>query len=275
MPSARIPLTRIGTICVEGNIGCGKTTFLDFFRQRFLAAGEQDPGVFAEPVEKWRNVEGENLFQFLYKDPSRYSLAFQTYVQLTMMKLHQERPKLMERSIYSARYCFVENLFRLNYLSRMEYNILDKWFKYLVTNNQDDLIMTPPKLSTGVNPSLQREKEYEMLSNPQGVQLDMIIYLRCSPQKVMDRIRVRSRTEEKDISLDYIQSLHELHEDWLIERKFPVPAPVLILDTNCGQESLTRLYELAAPYIWGEKKLPDSQYVLSLDKNTHSVVRGY
>lgn len=244
-------LRRKGTICVEGNIGCGKTTFLDFFRKKLAAAGEPNSEVFVEPVDQWRNVEGENLFHYLYKDPVRYSLAFQTYVQLTMTKLHMRRPKLMERSIYSARYCFVENLHQLNYLSRLEYTILDKWFKHLVLAGEEP----------------DKDSEYEMLSNPSGLDLHLIIYLRCSPQKVMDRIRVRSRAEEKDISFDYIKSLHDLHDEWLMRRCFPVPAPVLVLDTNCQQASLERLYELAAPYILGERKIIRSPQIISLNED--------
>lgn len=253
---------RRGTICVEGNIGCGKTTFLDFFRQKLQATGDESPltgqSIIAEPVEKWRNVEGENLFHYLYKDPARYSLAFQTYVQLTMMKLHMAQPRMMERSIYSARYCFVENLYHLNYLSRLEYVILDKWFKHLVLGGQDDQLLSLP---TGE----LKQREYAMLSNPTGVNVDLIIYLRCTPQKVFDRIKVRSRKEEKDISIEYIQSLHDLHEDWLVRKKFPVPAPVLILDTNCKQSSLAKLYEKAAPYIRGDEKLLSPLNVISVD----------
>ena len=44
----------------------------------------------------------------------RWAMPFQSYVQLTMLDnhLHQSaKPvKLMERSIFSARYCFVENM---------------------------------------------------------------------------------------------------------------------------------------------------------------------
>jgi deoxyadenosine/deoxycytidine kinase len=255
-------ILRRGTICVEGNIGCGKTTFLDFFRQRLQTTCDGDlipaQRVFAEPVEKWRNVDGENLFHYLYKDPARYSLAFQTYVQLTMMKLHKAQPCMMERSLYSARYCFVENLYQLNYLSRLEFVILDKWFKHLVLNGREDDLLSVPK-------SELKQKEYAMLSQPTGLNLDMIIYLRCKPQQVMDRIKVRSRKEEKDISIGYIQSLHDLHEDWLMNGKFPVPAPVLVLDTSCKQGSLTKLYEKAEPYIRGDKQLSKSPMEISLD----------
>lgn len=42
-------------VAVEGNIGSGKSTFLDFCKSRARVA------VRPEPVEKWRNVNGENL----------------------------------------------------------------------------------------------------------------------------------------------------------------------------------------------------------------------
>jgi hypothetical protein len=44
----------------------------------------------------------------MYKDPVKWSLCFQSYVQLTMLDLHTKpvtQPiKLMERSIFSAKY---------------------------------------------------------------------------------------------------------------------------------------------------------------------------
>ena len=40
-------------------------------------------------------------------------------------------------------------------------------------------------------------------------------------------MRERSRGEEHLISEEYIRDLHNLHEDWLINEKSPVPAPVV------------------------------------------------
>lgn len=52
----------------------------------------------------------------LYENPQRWGFAFQSNAQLTLAKLHAQPAKapikVMERSIYSARYCFVENLYR-------------------------------------------------------------------------------------------------------------------------------------------------------------------
>ena len=102
------------TVIVEGNIGSGKTTFLQHFASDCNTPTTVE--TFQEPVNKWRDVQGHNTLGLMYEDPKRWSLTFQTYVQLTMLDLHTRgttqpgATKMMERSIYSAKYCFVENL---------------------------------------------------------------------------------------------------------------------------------------------------------------------
>lgn len=43
------------TVFIEGNIGAGKTTFLNHFKKY------EDVCLFTEPVEKWRDLRGHNL----------------------------------------------------------------------------------------------------------------------------------------------------------------------------------------------------------------------
>ena len=92
------------TVLVEGNIGSGKTTFLQQFQDL------KDVALVEEPVSKWQNCGGNNLMALMYSDPARWSMTFQSYVQLTMLENHLLLPsstssiKLMERSIFSARY---------------------------------------------------------------------------------------------------------------------------------------------------------------------------
>lgn len=98
-------------IIVEGNIGSGKTTFLKQFDHVLNAT------ILPEPIDRWTSVGGRHdLLALMYADPKKYAFTLQTYVQLTMLQNHQKRVdtqfKLMERSLYSARYCFVENLHR-------------------------------------------------------------------------------------------------------------------------------------------------------------------
>ena len=61
--------TRPFTLVVEGNIGSGKTTFLDHF-QKF----DNKVEILTEPVDKWRNANGHNLLEMIYEDPVRFEV---------------------------------------------------------------------------------------------------------------------------------------------------------------------------------------------------------
>lgn len=198
------------TVSVEGNIGCGKTTLLEYFKS--------SPNVEAikEPVEQWTNIQGHNALSLLYEDPQRWSFSFNLYAQLTRIQMHvkpHSKPvKLLERSLYSTRYCFVENDYRNKTINGLEHGILTGWFDFL----------------------MERE----------NTSLDLIIYLRADPQVCFNRIKKRSRKEECGVPYELIQSLHDLHEEWLIQhKKFKVPAPVLVLDANKEYSEITELYE--------------------------------
>ena len=44
---------------------------------------------------------------------------------------------------------------------------------------------------------------------------DGFIYLRAQPDTCMNRMMKRSRNEETGVGIDYLQDLHQRHEDWL------------------------------------------------------------
>jgi len=230
------------TVIVEGNIGCGKTTFLEHF-----SSFDKRVEVMTEPVDRWRNANGHNLLELMYKDPERWAMPFQSYVQLTMLDnhLHQgEKPvKLMERSIFSARYCFVENMFRTGKIIGCEYAVLDEWFKFL----------TGPDSALPLN-------------------VDLIIYLRTTPEKALERINVRARSEENTIPLEYIQQLHSLHEEWLISGKYPLPAPVLVIDADKDLAEMQDVYKKHEGDVFGSDvcPAPDSGYSTPEDSPQHA-----
>ncbi|XP_063731192.1 thymidine kinase 2, mitochondrial isoform X3 [Eleginops maclovinus] len=97
-------------ICIEGNIASGKTTCLEYF------SNTSNIEVLTEPVCKWRNLRGHNPLGLMYQDPERWGLTLQTYVQLTMLDRHLSTIsapiRMIERSIFSAKYIFVESLFK-------------------------------------------------------------------------------------------------------------------------------------------------------------------
>lgn len=71
----------------------------------------------------------------MYKNPERWAMTFQNYVTLTMLKNHIHVPnkpvKLMERSMYSARYCFVEKMRSSGVLDEGMYHVLQEWYDFI------------------------------------------------------------------------------------------------------------------------------------------------
>ena len=70
-------------------------------RQLFLPSGHHylissffQVEVLTEPVAKWRDIQGHNLFELMYRDPCRWSMTFQSYVELTMTQLHMQPTKV-------------------------------------------------------------------------------------------------------------------------------------------------------------------------------------
>jgi deoxyadenosine/deoxycytidine kinase len=48
------------------------------------------------------------------------------------------------------------------------------------------------------------------------VQPDVILYLRTPAQTCLERISERGRSEETGISLEYLEQLEKLHDEWLL-----------------------------------------------------------
>lgn len=213
------------TVSIEGNIGSGKTTFLNHFK-------EQNVCILSEPVEQWQNCHGENLLELFYKDPKRWAFSLQSYIQLTMMQQHlheTDKPvKLMERSVYSALYIFVENHLRRNIMPHASWCVLHEWFKW-ITANKD-------------------------------LNLDLIVYLRSEPEVAYDRMVNRNRHEESRVPFEYLKQLHDLHEEWLIEKTlFTLPCPVLVFDVNKDVSALEEEYDKYQSFVLN--KVPMKNYI--------------
>nr|ACO15011.1 Deoxynucleoside kinase [Caligus clemensi] len=204
------------TTVVEGNIGAGKTTFLESIRK------SSPPGlieVVEEPVQEWRTYKDRyDLLDIMYEDSKKWSFLFQIQVQLSMMKKYSLPPtrpiRIMERSL--ARFCFVENLYNNGHLNDIELHTLNDLYNFVIKH---DCFLC---------------------------QTDLIIYLRTSPEVAYERMLRRSRSEaEKSLSLEHFRNIHELHEDWLFRKtKFqPLPCPIVVIDGNQGIDDMRKSYQ--------------------------------
>jgi len=186
---------KVKFIALEGNTGSGKSTVLQLLST--LPGVEIRP----EPVEVWQDFHGHNLLQLRYDDPKRWSFTFQTMVQLTRLKMHSPTNshlpfKIMERSLHSNRYCFLECALHSKQLTEAEFALSTEWFQFLETNFNIDL--------------------------------DLIVYLRTSPELVFDRIKKRNRAEEKNITLEQLQKIDRFYEDWIMTSN----CQVVVIDAN-------------------------------------------
>lgn len=197
-------------LIIEGNIGAGKSTFLRLMSERLHI----DP-VF-EPHERWQDIgTGDNLLEKFYSDTQRWAYTFQTYAFVTRV-LEQEHAarhnttgvQVLERSVFSDRYCFAQNCFQMGVMQPLEWKLYCDWFSWLVEG-----YMTKP---TG------------------------FIYLQTDPEVCYSRLKMRGRQEEAAVPLDYLARLHERHEQWLVRKEgiadYLKDVPVLTLSCNADFE---------------------------------------
>ncbi|XP_046744308.1 thymidine kinase 2, mitochondrial-like [Diprion similis] len=76
-------------------------------------------------------------------------------------------------------------------------------------------------------------------THPFELGVDLIVYLRVSPETSFVRIHSRARKEESEIPLQLLRTIHEVHEDWLVRGIFSSPpAPVIVIDAENMAEQI-------------------------------------
>ena len=192
-------------IAIEGNIGAGKSTLLK--RLECETKFCKDHIVMYEPIDEWLNVkpdgeDGPSLFEKYYSDKRRYGFMFQMYALQTrlahLMKIVKENPDkiiICERTHLTDAEIFAKMLAKDKLIDSYENYVYESWFKHAAV---------------------------ELDGVVKGV-----VYLRASPPTCMTRIAKRNRDGEDAISVNYIKTLHALHEDWLVTPCVQLPTLVV------------------------------------------------
>ena len=199
-------VSTVKRLIIEGNIGAGKSTFLNIIEKHLEIEG------VLEPHAKWQDVgDGENLLDLFYKGTPRWAYTFQTYAFVTRVLEQESRAlsakhpiQVSERSVFSDRFCFAKNCFEMGLMSSLEWQLYQDWFGWLVEG-------------------------YTI--KPSG-----FIYLQTDPDVCYKRLLKRQRSEESAVSLDYLTKLHNKHQQWLIDKDDDLTyldeIPVLVLECN-------------------------------------------
>lgn len=186
---------------IEGNIGCGKTTLIRQLKEN------PDLEVIEEPVEAWKaiqNENGENVLGLFYKNSKEYAYLFQTIVFKTrMMSIEQPQSKLIrfsERSIWTDKNIFSKSCHELGIMNTIQKNTYDLWFDWL---------------------------ENKISRKPDG-----IIYLQADPAVCLERVQIRDRLEESSVTLGYLTTIHQKHEEWLNNHTTYNNVPIYVIDNT-------------------------------------------
>jgi deoxyadenosine/deoxycytidine kinase len=196
-------------ISIEGNIGAGKTTAIEYLEKHmYFNMKEKDNSILflREPVNVWdtiKDASGETILEKFYKDSDKYAFAFQVMAYATrtanVKNAIKNNPEckiiICERSLEADNNVFAKMLRDDGKIENIQYQIYEHFFHA----GKDDL------------------------------KTDAIIYVDSCPAVCHARINKRSREGEGGISLEYLQSCRDYHDKWLIDDP---SIPVLRIDTN-------------------------------------------
>jgi len=176
-------------VAIAGNIGVGKSSLT-----RLLA-----DALSWEPFFE-ANAENPYLADF-YEDMERWSFHSQCFFLSRRLQHHRQLldhpgSVLQDRTVYEDAEVFARNLHQQGRMSPRDYQ-------------------TYHALYTGVS---------AFLPPP-----DLLIYLRARVGTLVERIAMRGRDYERQISIDYLTELNNLYENWLAAWR---TCPVLILSAD-------------------------------------------
>lgn len=182
---------------LEGNVGTGKSTFLKKLQEI------TDVHIILEPVDEWVNTKnissGKNLLEEFYANQERWAYTFQSIAFRTrinnLLLAPKDKTKVIERSVFTDRNVFAKTCYENSKMGEIEWNDYTQWFDWLT-------------------------ESFDV--KPKGY-----IYLRADPEVSHERVKIRNRGGEESIPLDYLKTLHEKHDDWLLKEN-----NVLVLDVN-------------------------------------------
>ena len=172
-------------ISLDGNIGSGKSTFINILKKE-----RPNYHILDEPVANWEKTkdnDGSNLLEKFYSNQERWSYTFQNYAYITRLQSLKNaiddghKIIISERSIFTDKNIFASLLYDDNKMSDIEWKIYNSWFDHFKIN------------------------------------MDGFIYINTQPKICNERILKRSRTGENNIPIDYLNKLHDKHQSVLCD----------------------------------------------------------
>ena len=172
--------------------------------------------VVFENVGLWASVKTDktNLFENYYTDKTRWSFVFQVFVlvsRLYDMTIASKKSQIVicERCHLTDLKVFTELLYSEKNLTDIEYSVY--------------------------------KQMHSMVQKMLDITVDYVVYIHVHPELCLERIKTRARDGEQNISLEYLQMLHDKHTDYIKEFD---QEKVLVLDGSCEDYSDERQQQI-------------------------------
>jgi deoxyadenosine/deoxycytidine kinase len=192
--TTNIMTTNYKIVSIEGNIGSGKSTLLENLRKQY----ETNNSVIflREPVDDWEKIKDKQdntMLKKFYDNQEKYAFAFQMMAYISRLKILRDTIKeisnhplknyviITERSLYTDKNVFAKMLYDQGKIEDVCYQIYLNWFNEFVS-------------------------DYD---------IRYTIYVKTDPKKCYERIHKRSREGEEVIPLNYLESCHNYHNEFL------------------------------------------------------------
>lgn len=198
-------------IAIEGNIGSGKSTMVDFLKSQYnnkILFGRKV--VFLqEPVKQWQeiNSDGETILEKFYANQEKWAFSFQMMAYISRLdilrKAVKENPNgiiFTERSLFTDKNVFAQMLYDDKKINEIDFQIYNKWFH----------------------------------SFTEEVPISGIVYIKTDPETCCARVEKRARKGES-IPLEYLTQCSLYHDNWIINKEpesIRVALSKLVLDGN-------------------------------------------
>lgn len=199
-------------LIIDGNLGSGKSEIL----RHLPCVGLLNRHIVTieEPLRAWLGRDSEigvdsasgeriNILEAYYIDKKRNGFAFQSFALWSFMyglsKNQQlDRLNISERGVQSSVFVFSRLLEKLGAITELEMGVLRA--------------SVPVFMRSFTRPDL--------------------IYLKTTPEVSFARVKARERSEEVNISLEYLRELHEMYELWLHEEAPKQFGTIFTIDAN-------------------------------------------
>ncbi|MFZ5917041.1 MAG: deoxynucleoside kinase [Chloroflexota bacterium] len=147
-----------------------------------------------------------------------------------LLEVFEENPFLSDFYADRARYAFQTQIFFLLSRYRQQHRVIQQTLAESALIS--DYTFAKDRLFAELNlanDELEMYRRVHTILAEKIVRPDLTIYLRASTETLMERIALRDRSYERDMSRDYIQSLRAAYERFFAAY---TDAPLLVIDTD-------------------------------------------